>query len=410
MPKYKKSSASANTENVKKPRFLTIFICIFTSLVVVLGATLGIVAGVKSKNNVINYNGVKMDVPTASFFASQYKYSYMNMLSLSGIKGVEDSPGFWATASENGKTYGELLRDGTEKYIKQIAVTNYLFDKYAKLSDDDEKTIELAIEETLEYKAGGNVSKFNDAVSEFGFDFDSYKKAVEMLYKASSAQTVVCGADGSVLRENSEETNEYLSEYSHIKLLIIRTETTFVVNENGNRVMENGTYKTRDLTEEEKSERLVLIDEIRSYISAIGTDGAQMGAEMFDYYLSHNGEGDPDMNETGYYIHKDSEFGQAFKSYYPDIYDKAFAMSLDTYSEVELDYGVCFIYKCAPSSIDLTKKALEECFSDFYSNLSDVFFSEQLEVLSESVEIGEKYSEIDVITLPYNYIYVPSFG
>lgn len=398
-------------KKVHKNRFILTFVCVFVSAVLVLGIVLGIVSGVKKSKTVASFQGVGIDREVASFFASQYKYSFMNMLSASGHKNVEDSPGFWNKDSGNGKTYGDLLKESTKEYIAQVLVTNRLYDKYSGLYKADKDIISTAVKETLTYKAGGDKETFNKAVSEYGFSFSSYKDAVAMMYKAMFAQKVFCGEDGKNLRGEREIIEDYLSEYTHVKLLFIRTETTFELDTDGNRIVESdGTYATRELTEGEKIEREELISEIRVYIeNAANGENNAMGEEMFDQYLENNDEGDIKSHDYGYYFHKSSDFSKAFAEEFEDIVSTAYEMKVGDFGEAEVDFGVCFIYKYDVSFNDLEISALKDCFADFYSELSDVFFAEQVKELSKDVKFDKKFEEIDMILLPYNYIYSPVF-
>ena len=408
--------ATKMEQKTPRRKFLLIFVCIFVSILLVLGAVLGIASAIKKSRSVVSFKGITMDEEVASFFVTQYKYNFMSMLSASGVKNVEDTLGFWNKVSENEKTYGELLTAGAYEYIKQIMATNYIYDRYASLSKSDKAVISTAVEETLTYKAGGNENTFNKAVSEYGFSYSSYKTAVTMLYKATLAQTIVCGSKGENLENGSQSikeyitVEEYLSRFSHVKLLFIRTDTTFVLDNSGNRIKNSdGSYQLRNLTDEEKEQRQSLISEIRGHISAIGSGEAEMGATMFDYYLQNNDEGDPDMRSNGYYFNENSEYTQVFTSVYEDIVNTSYELQIGEFGEAEVDFGVCFIYKYETSESDLEKSTLEVCFRDFYSDLSGVFFDKLLADFTPHVEFSKKMDNVDVLKLPYNYIYLPAF-
>lgn len=416
MSDKRKNKIRKNEKKTPKRSFLLIFVCVFISILLVLGAVLGIISYVKKSRSAVSFKGITMDSEVASFFAAQYKYSFMGMLSASGVNNVEDTLGFWNKVYENEKTYGELLTEGTYEYIKQIMAANYIYDRYASLSKADKAAISKSIEETLTYKADGSVKKFNEEVSEYGFSYSSYKTAAAMLYKAGMAQSIVCGTDGENLKNSSQimegyvTVGEYLSDYSHVKLLFIRTDTAFVLDEGGNRIKNSdGSYQLRDLTDGEKAQRQALIDEIRGHISAIGSSEAQMGEAMFDYYLLNNDEGDPNMRSSGYYFNKNSQYTQAFVSVYEDIVNTSYELNIGEFGEAEVDFGVCFIYKYETSESDLGKSSLEPCFKDFYSDLSNIFFDKLLTALAPDVKFNKKMDSIDVLRLPYNYKFIPVF-
>ena len=410
--KKRDSKIQSSTEKKRKNVFLTTFICIFLALVLIFGAVLGIISIVKNSKAVVKYEGLTMDTETASFFATYYKYRYMSILSSSGIENVEDTKGFWNKIyDKEGVSYGELLKRSTEQYIRQIMAANYLYDNYARLSADDKDIIRTARRELLTYKADGNKKLFNSAVSKYGFDYDSLEDAITMLYKANVAKNMIYGADGSNLKNFPDLANEYLAEYTHVKLLFIRTETTFVLDAGGNRIVgDDGNDETRLLTDAEKAERQKLISDIRGYIEAEKNGGdIQMGEEMFNFYLENNDEGDKDMHADGYYFHKNSAFTAEFSEAFKNIVDKSYEMEMNSYGEVNVDFGVCFIYKCEPTANVYASTLAEPCFTDFYSDAASVIFEKTLTELSSDVVFTEKFNKIDIIALPYNYDYLPSF-
>ena len=399
-----------NGKRFKNNRFLITFICIFLTLVVIFTVVLGISSGVKKSKSAVIYKGQSMSVEVASFFASYYKYIYMTMLSRNGVQNVEDSPGFWNSEAEDGKTYLELLSQGTEEYIKQVVVGNYLYDRYGKLTSDDKDKISKAVDELLEYKADGDRKKFDELTEKYGFDYSSFSDAVTMLYKASSAQRMIYGSNGENIANFPDRADEYLSQYSHVMLLFIRTKDKFVY-ENGQRVKgDDGNYLLEPLTPEEISDRERVISEIKTAISAIGSgEGVEMNAEMFNNYLQKYDEGDEDMRADGYYFCPSSSYTKEFSTVFKNIVDKSYSMTINSFSEISLDFGVCFIYKCEPTQGAYASGLSAACFSDFYSDASIFLFEKDLSELSAQVTVREKFSEINLLTLPYNYVYLPNF-
>ena len=126
---------NAASKTDKTNRILTIFIAAFVGMALILGIILGAVSIVKKNKAAVIYESVLMGKEEASFFATYYKMRYMSILSASGVSGVEDTQAFWNRLSaEENKTYGELLKEGAEEYIRQITVANYLFALPSSLS------------------------------------------------------------------------------------------------------------------------------------------------------------------------------------------------------------------------------------------------------------------------------------
>ena len=184
-----------------------------------------------------------------------------------------------------------------------------------------------------------------------------------------------------------------------------------MLDEDGNRVTgNNGQDELRQLTEAEKAERAALISEIRYYISAAQNGGdVQMSDTMFANYQKDHDEGDTDMHSDGYYFHKNSSYTQEFSEEFKNIVDKAYEMELDSYTEVNVGFGVCFIYKSAPTSGAYASTLAADCFVDFYSDAASYFFEKNIVEIGEAVTFTEKINSINIVTLPYNYNYFPVF-
>lgn len=413
MQKRKNNVKASKKADVKgKNKLLIILISSFVSIVLILGITLGAIAIAKDAGSIASYSGTRMSPEVAMYFVSSFKNDYKAALA-SEVKGVEDSPGFWNSISASGEPYIDHLSRGAAEYVREIIVMNYLFDRYSSLTSKDEAVIDAAVEGTLK-NHGGSIEAFNAAAEKYGFDYATYKEAVKMLYKAASVETLICGTGGVKLKASTSESvissrNSFLAEYSHVRLLYINTEQKFLLDDNGNRVKyDDGSYKTEALTKEEKAERLSVIENIRAAIKAIGTDGVQMGPDMFENYMqSEYYSGMLETRQHGYYFRKNTVATEAFDS--PEIVDKVLEMKVGDFDEVALESGVCFIYKLPTDPADLSVSALESFFVDFYERLSDRFIGDQVSLLTPDVKLKDEFSEIDLVLLPYNYEFHPSF-
>jgi hypothetical protein len=401
-------------ESLKKSknlRILTTFVCIFLACLLIFGVVFGTVYAIKHRNAVIKYGGITMEEETVSFFMTYYKAQYMKYLNQNGVM-AEDTKGFWNTLSEKDKkTYGELLKESFEGYMRDVLVANYLYDNYASLSKSDKQKIKDSCSAILEYSEFDSKKELNRALAQYGFSYSSMLEGAQFLYKAAMAANKIYGAEGENLATESQLVRTYLSEYSHVKLLFIRTESAFVYDESGNIVVdEDGNYKLHNLDEGEKAQRQALINEIRSYIDAkdAGAD-IQMGETMFNNYLKEKDEGDPAMRDEGYYFHSDAKYTMEFSYVMPEVVSKAAEMSVGSFDYISLDFAECFIYKLDTDTRDISKAALEGCFSDFYSDIASKHFAQALSDLEDNVVFTELYSAENIIELPYNSRFIPKF-
>lgn len=398
------------TQKTKKNNFLIIFVCIFVSIAIIVASALAITSAVKNANALVKYEGLTMDRELVNFFVSYYKYKYMSMLNNGGVD-VEDTESFWNTKCNTINTYGEFLVYNTREYIKQLIVANYLYDSYARLSADEKSDIKLAAREILVYHADNDVATFNAATEKYGFTYSVMEDAARMIYKASRVKSVIYGTNGANIASDAAFCEEYLGEYSHVKLLFIRTENDLLRDENGELVVgDDNSYVTVTLTAEEKAERLAVIEEIREAIALRGTDAdGQMDEAMFETYLARYGGGDPDKDAEGYYFHADSDFTSEFSEAFADVVKTALDMDKYSFAEAECSVGVCFIYRYDAEAGAYADTSDDGCFLDFYANAAAAHFDAAMEKYCADVVLTELFDEIDVVAMPYNSVYAPTF-
>jgi hypothetical protein len=394
-------------------RTLLIFVAAFLALALVFGATLGIITAIKRANSVVSYDGVTMTKPVASFFISRFKVEYISALRASGVNAL-DTPAFWASNDDSGEEYGEKFKALAVQYLKEIVSTAYLFDRYSGLTKSDKEKIQKTCADVLEFQAGGDKDRFDEMAAQYGFDYASFCDAVELLYKSTSSYSAIYGADGTGLYNDPASCEKYLSEYSHVQLIFIRTEKKLTTDSDGKSILV-------DMTDAEKEEKLKIIDTLAGAIDAIGSgaDG-QMSPAMFEIYLDKKyNDGDTEMNSTGYYFHEDSETTAEFAEAFPEVvklalkmkngqFEKVVTKTVDEENLIGMD-AVCFIYKYAPVAGAYKTPSLERWFSDFYSDASARMFVDSVSSLIADAVVSDKLAELDVIAIPKNTDLVPRF-
>lgn len=399
-----------------RKKILLIIICIFVSLVMVFGATLGIILGVKNARAAVRFNGVRISEGEAYFLLTKYKRDFIIEY------GGHDSEIFFNQKYDESRTYADLLKEEGVKYLKDVAVKNYLFDSIdgIDMSGLDEIAVKRAVKEVLDYRdSNGSEEKFDEIAEKYGFDFDDFSSAALMLYKAEVVQSRIFGSDGSLISNYASDCQSYFdSNYSHVKLLFIRTEDKFELDDNGNRVKdEDGNDKKIPLTDTEKAERAALISDIEAKISAYENkgDGVQMTPVHFSALLSEYGEGDPERNDNGYYFSAYSSFSNEFIKNPDETTNEnrleiaKCILTMDKgYEKREFDGGVCFIYKY-DNVAGAYANASDECFSDFYSLCSSYTFRNTVSEFYEDVKIKDYVYGIDLLSLPGDNPFVPKF-
>ncbi len=383
------------TKKPKKNKFLLIFICIFLSLVLLFGAGLGITTAVLNSNAVVRYGSCRIDRGEARYLAAYYKGVYIRSLVADGVSAY-DTPYFWNSEAENGKTHLQNLKESFGDYLSYLVITNTIFDDNSSLGKADRKIIERTSKQILSSSNADTKEKFNAQFKPYGYGYADFLDALEIIYKSEGAINALYGLDGEMLREMDDECNEYLDEYAHTYLIFIRRNTAFIVDGEGNRVPDkNGNDSMRDLTEEEKAQREEMINTLRTYIAE-----DRMSAETLRYYLERS-DGDKSMHLKGYYFNENAEATKDFAEVFPEIVSKAYEMRIGEYAEVECPEidGVCFIYKDeAVRGAYLDTE--DPFFSDFYKNATAYLFPRLIEDMEEEVIFGKNFDKLDLLSIP----------
>lgn len=381
------------------------------ALVLIFGVSLVSIGLIKEANAVVSYNGVYVSRGVASYLASTYKYDHIRLLNQSFTDDtvVDDNPFFWAREDTEGVTYGDGLKRATENYIRGVVIGSYLFDSVSSLSSEEREYIDRSIAEVLDYKAGGNTSIFNEECASMGFTFEDFKVATEMMYKASMLKSVLYGPQGSYLKGGAdpEGTEEFLSSYSHVKLLFIRLHDDYVLGEDGKPTFDGPNYAMRELTDEEYQARMSDINHIREMIQGYENDGdMQMSPESFALYQEKYLPFD-EYIRTGYYFAPTASYTVAFAeevSYV--LVERIFEMEINSYLEVTHGNVTAFVYKYAPEPYAYTNSELSVFFGDFFPDCSSYLYTKLLEANKDKVNVKDAYYEIDLIALPYNYKFI----
>lgn len=387
-------------ENSKK--VLLIFTAVFLGCVLLVGIVFGTIAIVRNSTAVMKYKGVYLNEGVANYLAASYKYDFMSTLNKNGVE-CYDTESFWQRDAGDGRTYGDILKENTEKYLKSVLVSNYLFDRNTRLNKSDKAAIEKAISEVIEYRADGDVDRFNEIGESMGFNYRDFVKAAELLYKAQMAESVIFGFDGSALASGgfTSECEEYFqSSYSKVRLMIIRTDGELVTDS------ETGRQELLPYTDAEREAVLAKIDTIRERIAS-----GQMNRESFIWHIENEYPTGTVNDQTGYYFSSTSAYSQNFaKEGAPEVVKKALSMKVGEYGECEVDIGVCFIYKCELDPGAYSGYTVSHFFEDFYKNAAPYIYNQSVEVYLSDVKVKAKYNAANVVTQPYNKELLIKFG
>ena len=405
MKKSDKSRPLSSEERSK--RVLIIFSAVFLSLILLVGAVFGTVGIVRGQSSLMRYKGIYLNDGAVNYLAASYKYDFMSALTKGGVE-CYDSPYFWESETEDGKTWGEVLKDNTERYLKRVIIGSYLFDRNTRLGKNDKAVIKKATDEVLDFRAGGSVDSFNEMAAEMGFTYRDFLHAAELLYKYEMAKTVIFGYDGAALEGGGfdAECREYFeSAYSKVMLLIIRTDGELVTDpDTGKQIVSEYDDTTRAKVEADILRLRELIYNAENEVEA-----EQMSDSVFAAYIEKYKTGT--VNDTeGYYFSNESSYSLEFSEDAPEVVRLALDTEIDHYAECELDFGVCFIYKRPLDQGAYKRIGLSHFFEDFYLHASSYIYSKSLDAYLDDVTVTEKYNAASIIGKPYNYELSVKFG
>ena len=382
------------TNKPRKNRFLTIFVCIFLVSVIALGATFGIIRLVKERTSVAKYDGTYLSEGAARYLASYYKYRYITELEATG-KVIYDSPYFWESVTEDGVTEGDLLKESFKDYLSSLLVAAAIYDSAFSYSRSEKALVEAKAEAVLKGSvAKGSIEEFNRQCAVLGFDYDDFLDAAVFLYKASVARYSLYGSDGSSIKGDSEACERYLATYSHVDVIFIRLEDTYLLDDGENILYdeETGAILTRPLTESEKTERETAVSNITTYIAE-----GRMTPESFDFYLKYS-EPDHEKQTGGYYLNSSATNTKEFGKDYPEVVTAALEMNVGEFRAVECEHinGVAVVFK-----YDIASGAYSDTeniwFSDFYQHAAEYDYLSTLSDLIPSVEFTDLFLEFDIV-------------
>lgn len=403
----KKDMGKALTSAERSKRVFIISSALFLCCVLTVGIIFGAVGIARNTSSVMRYKGIYLKDGVANYLAATYKYDFMSALTRNGVE-CYDSPYFWESESDDGRAWSEVLSENTEKYIKRVMIGSYLFDRNTRLNKDDKAVIEKAVSEVLDFRAEGDVGKFNEMAEPMGFTYRDFEKAAELMYKYEMAEAVIFGYDGAALESGNfaAECREYFeSAYSRVKLLIIRTDGELITD------AETGKEVLSEYDDVTLAKVMADIERIRKLIYNAENDvfDEQMSEQAFAMYIDKYKTGT--VNDTeGYYFSDSSSYSLEFAEDAPQVVSLALSTEIGHYAECELDFGVCFIYKCKLESNAYTRIGLSHFFEDFYVNASSYVYSKSLDAYLSEVTVKDRYNKNAVVDKPYNFELSVRFG
>lgn len=375
-------------------RWLVVAVAIFVAAVLLFGIVFGTIVTVRQSRAVLSYRGTTVDREMYAYFAATLKSKYLAVFDVS----YSEADRFFDTDAGDGLTHGEAFAALCENYVREVLVGAALYDRFAVVSDAATAVIRRTQGDVL--KNFGSQSEFNARAAQYGFDYDAFCRASVLLYKAWSAADVQYGVDGSKMKTDAGACQDFLQEnYAHVKLLFIRTESKFLLDENGERVTEGNMDQTVPLTEQERAQREEIVTALRR---AIEQDNAEVAYFTYNDYLSRYDDGEAKYRTSGYYFSIDpmSAYTGEFSAEFPTVVATACTMAVGSYAEVDTSIGKCFLYRYPVAEGAYADANLSEMFEDFYGYAATALHAETLRALSGGVQKHAAFDRSDLHGYP----------
>lgn len=245
----------------------------------------------------ISFGDVKISANMFCYWMSRYKavflYSYFGT--------DTDNAQIWTQELASGVTIGAFLESIAISNIMSNAICLKLFDDYGlKLTNDEMNSIDQNIETKIQ--TAGSKSALNSALSAYGVNSNILRDIYIAEAKISSLQTYLYGDNGIDKATDLDITNYYESNYYRCKHILIRTDVKYLFDDNGDPVVdtETSTYKTINLTDEEKITQKELAADLEKRLAA--------GEDYDALVIQYSEDTGMQYFADGYYINSSTNF------------------------------------------------------------------------------------------------------
>lgn len=326
-----------------------------------------------SKKNVVEIDGGNgVSINFVYLLTSMNKTMYASAVE-------QSSGGNWNAVvyPENGITWADLLLQVVLEDVENFLICEYMFDEVYSLElTQDEK---LLIED--EYKkyvsAAGSEKNFDDMLSEYSADKETFKRYLELTVKQLRLQDYLYGTDG-VSKISDEKIKEtFVNEYAIVTHIYFNTVTATTAD-----------GKIISLDEESAAQKKSLAENVYTALSA-GEDFVTLKAQYSeDTYES-------EYYPNGFFVTNDSTFPTAFTTAALEMKDGEYRL-VDSGNGLHIMYKKPMDEKLYNSNPDIYNKIYSRLMSVDFNNLIQSYL-EQINVSDEHIE---QISSISVQNVP----------
>ena len=337
---------------------------------------------------VMTYGETVITEAMYNYYVATYKGRYIQTYS-----DIKDTDEFWSSEID-GRTGEEIIADLIYGNVVQNLVAAEEFRKAGyTLTAAEEGDVDTYINSMVDELASGSRQTFNSQLSEYGINIDILRECFLMEKTAYSYYEKLYGEGGDEA-VGDEDRDEYFSgNFVRFQQIYINNIDYYETDKDGYYIQdENGNYKKRELTEEERAE-------VESRIASV-EKGLEAG-EDFDALKEKYS--DSKDYKKGYYFSAATS-----TNYLTAVVSAAFALEEGewTYVEGAKDQGAFYIKRLPLEDKAYKDEELKDFFGTFDEDLTTELYSAKLEALYDKVEKDEEFmGNVSVKDAPVNYYY-----
>ena len=213
----------------------------------------------------IQVGDVKITSNMFCYWMSRYKAMFLYMY----FGTTTDNSQYWSAQLAEGVTYGDFLETLAITNIKSNAVCLKLFEDYGlSLTKDQINAVDEAINQKI--SSAGSKAALNSALSAYGANVNVLREIYLAEAKLNVLKDYLYG-DNGIDRVTDAELDAYYKEnYFRDKHILVLTGAKYVLSDDGKPEVDSttGSYKTAELTADEKAVKIELAADLEKRIAA----------------------------------------------------------------------------------------------------------------------------------------------
>ncbi len=209
-----------------------------------------------------------------------YMSTYKGMF-LATMGQTSDNSAYWSGQISDGVTVGDYVGALAVNEVMTYAVLLGLFDEYGlSLSVPEINSVDSAVSTYV--NAAGGKGALNSILSAYAINIDMLREIKLDALKIKKVQEYMMGEGDIIVSTDADRTEYFNDAYKRVKYIFISNQKDYVRELDGSLAKnEDGSYKTRDITDTEKAEKAALVEELKERLA----DGEDFEALLSEYTM-----------------------------------------------------------------------------------------------------------------------------